>query len=180
MRIVPVFLAMLLSLPAAAQDDACGRSSLEAMDKAAPEKDPAMQAKIEHLRATLWEGYEQCVETLARRQAREEALGLTTFPSTPVADKPQEGVAVAKEDSSAVCSVVSSTGIPCVRKSAEIPGVAGVSDQVVFANSCSNPVDIMVVYGDQSRGMATVKAGGSATLLCNGCGGVKSIESLCR
>ena len=181
MRILLACLLLCLSLPAFAQDDACGRASLEAMDKAVPDKDPAMQAKMERLRATLWKGYEQCIATLNRRQAREEGLGMKTFrPATAPIGPGVLAKVVAVDDKIAACSVVNSAGAPCVRKASEKMGVAGHADEAVFANACINPIEISVLYNDHSRAMATVKPGASATLLCNDCGGVKSTESVCR
>lgn len=179
MRIIFACLLSFLALPALAQDDACGRASLEAMDQATPEKDPAMQAKMERLRASLWAGYEQCMDTLTRRQAREEAMGMKTFKSATAAVAEPQFPKVELGDRVATCSVVSSSGAPCIRKVSEKKGT-GAPDEVVFANACINPIELLVLYADQSRGMATIKPGASSTLLCNGCGGVKSTESVCR
>lgn len=179
MRTLIACLLLLIAMPVLAQNDACGRASLEAMDQAAPEKDPAMQAKMERLRASLWAGYEQCMDTLTRRQAREESMGLKTFkPATAAVVEPK--FPKVEIGDKIACSVVSSNGSPCVRKVSEKKGRRGIADEAVFANACINPIELLVLYKDQSRGMATVKPGASATLLCEDCGGVSSIESVCR
>lgn len=127
---------------------------------------------MDRLADNLRSGHQECVERLQKIHERDERLGIATQPRALAAQSPVQPTAQ--------CSVVAPNGQPCIQKLSEQLGGSGKADEVVYGNGCPATIEVSVFYKDGSRGLATVKGRSAATLMCDDCGGVQSIEATCR
>lgn len=152
--------------------EACGASSIDKLKDTPRQEDPKMQEKMDRLADNLRSGHQECVARLQRMHDRDEKLGIAVAHRAPVEK--------AADLTAPQCSVVASNAQPCIQKLSEQLGGAGKADEVVYGNGCPATIELSVFYKDGSRGLATVKGRSAATLMCDDCGGVQSIEAACR
>lgn len=159
---------LLMCAPVGAQD-ACGSASIEQLQASPLQKDPAMQKKMDRLLANLKQSRAQCLATLEKMQARDIERGL----------KPQPLMPRPKDATPNLCSVVQTTGVPCLKKTSETMGLSAGPDMAVFSNQCDAPLELLAHYKSGTQMKSIIKPRSFSKLLCDDCGGIKSTEVAC-
>lgn len=175
-----VILAFCLPLSVFSQEptkfDACGGASILALEGQQPQEDPVTQAKMDRLAIILRANHKQCMNRLDQIHRKDEALGIASSVHPASAMMPLYSAAPALVTT---CSVIASSGQPCIKKLSEKRGVNGAQDEVVYGNGCATAMEVSVFFNDGSRSSSTVKSKSISTLTCDNCGGLRSFEASC-